>query len=67
MALAGRWLGGRLQRALPVVLLACTCVVMVLGADRGAQLVYGYGMGVQQAPPPAVGDDGHHDHGSHEH
>ena len=45
-----------------------------LGADRGAHLVYAYGMGVADAPPAAAeGDDhgghahGRHDHGGHDH
>jgi uncharacterized membrane protein len=48
---------------LAVMLVVATAGVMTLGADRGAALVYTYGMGVADTPPPSSG----HDHGSHGH
>lgn len=49
-------------------LLLATVVVMTLGADRGAMLVYRHGIGTSRLPPPA-GSHGPpaHDHGGHEH
>ena len=38
-----------------------------LGADRGAQLVYGYGMGVSKTPPTHHKDGGHSHGGGHAH
>lgn len=44
--------------------LAClTAGVLTLGADRGAELVFRYGIGVAGEEPPATG----HDHGDHPH
>jgi uncharacterized membrane protein len=40
--------------------LAVTCSVLTLGADRGALLVFRYGIGTQQETPPAG-----HEHGGH--
>ncbi len=53
------------------VLLGCAALTG-LGADRGANLVFGYGVGVAEAPPapaanPAGGGHGEHDHGGHDH
>lgn len=40
--------------------------VMTIGADRGAELVFRYGIGVAgEAPPHSDGHD--HSHGDHEH
>lgn len=37
--------------------------VMTLGADRGAALVFAYGIGVADEPPTHTGDGHDHDHG----
>ena len=55
---------GPAATALLVVVLGLAAVTS-LGADRGAHLVFGYGMGVADAP---VDDHGAgHDHGGHSH
>ncbi len=48
-------------------LLLVLATVSGLGADRGARLVFGYGMGVLEAPPETSGGhhDGGHDEGGH--
>lgn len=46
-----------------MALMCFTSLLMVFGADRGANLVYRYGVGVLNEVPPA--EDGHdHSHGS---
>ena len=59
---------------LVVVLASALGVLTVLGADRGAHLVFGYGMGVTAEPhagsgghEDAAGSRGGHDHGDHGH
>lgn len=50
-----------------IALMVVTCAVLTLGADRGANLVYRYGVGVLNETPPAT-DDGHsHGHDAHGH
>lgn len=51
------------QRDRAVLLgLVCTCAVLTLGADRGANLVFRYGVGVSSTSPPAAAhEDGHTD------
>jgi uncharacterized membrane protein len=44
--------------------LLVTCTVMALGADRGAHLVFRFGIGTQQETPPE-GTGGHHGHEHH--
>ena len=55
-------------------LLLLLSAVLTLGADRGARLVYGHGVGLAEgvvltpAAPPAGGHGaGGHDHGGHSH
>lgn len=54
-AFGRRWLGERLGAVLLVGLLLLTGLLAV-GADRGGQLVYQYGVSVQKAPPAGVDD-----------
>ena len=57
VALLGRRL---LASAVPTVLLLGLLVlsgILAVGADRGAQLVYQYGVSVGKAAPPAAGDE----------
>ena len=52
------------------IAIALAAGLTAFGADRGANLVFGYGMGVADAPPSSPGggsSDGHDDHGHHEH
>ncbi len=50
-----------------VGLLAATIAVMTLGTDRGAELVYRYGVGVVGEQPPETEDHEHsHDDDGHE-
>ncbi len=53
----GRWRIGLLALSLVLV------VVMALGSDRGAELVYRYGVGVSNEPFP----ESDHDHSDHHH
>ena len=62
---------GDLQLAALLVILAA---VTIVGADRGARLVYGHGFGLAEgvsAPPPPASalphDHGGHGHGGHHH
>lgn len=48
-----------------LVTLVLVAVLTTLGADRGANLVFGYGMGVTDAPAPAPSSD-HNDTGGHQ-
>jgi uncharacterized membrane protein len=49
-----------------VALLGVTAGVLTLGADRGAELVFRYGIGTAgETPPAADGHDHDHDHGDH--
>jgi len=51
-------------------LMITLAVITTLGADRGAHLVFGYGMGVSEAPPTGAGGEHGatgHDHGGHAH
>ncbi len=57
-------LGDRWRKTLLALLLASSAV-LVLGADRGAALVFRYGMGVKHEAPPHT-DDHAHEH-QHEH
>ena len=72
-AFAMRRRRGALARQLPAAVLYAAVTVMLLGADRGAALVYVYGTGVnERAPAAKVGREaGHgdldHDHGSGSH
>lgn len=43
-----------------VVALAVTTTVLTMGADRGALLVFRYGIGTHQEPPPPGHEDGGH-------
>jgi len=60
---------GRPGDLLVAGLLVVLAAVTVLGADRGAQLVYGHGLGLAEgvAAPSPAGTGQRHDHGSHEH
>lgn len=51
------------------VVLLVAAALTGLGADRGADLVFGYGMGVAESPPSVSAPDHHgdHDHGDHGH
>jgi uncharacterized membrane protein len=61
------WLGRRpptgATRWSLAIALAVTCGVLTLGADRGALLVFRYGIGTQQETPP----EDHGAHGGHQH
>jgi uncharacterized membrane protein len=59
----GGWRVGLLLASLGVV------VMMTLGADRGALLVFTHGTGVSEdvLRPPPQGSHGGHDHGGHDH
>jgi uncharacterized membrane protein len=48
-----------------VIVLSAAVGVATLGADRGAHLVFGMGVGVSTEPPPAAKPA--HDHGGHHH
>jgi uncharacterized membrane protein len=50
-----------------VACLALTTALMTVGADRGAELVYRYGVGVLNEQPPGAAGHGAHDHGGHAH
>ncbi len=47
-----------------VGLLAITVIVTMVGADRGAELVYRYGVGVERAVPPVGAPHGHGEDGA---
>ncbi|MEO6596750.1 MAG: DUF2231 domain-containing protein [Planctomycetota bacterium] len=60
---------GRRPRLAQAGLIALVVGVATLGADRGAMLVYGYGVGVRDEPPP-MSSQHHHDDATpslHEH
>ena len=50
-----------------VALLAVVSSVAALGADRGALLVYGHGLGVRAEPAPSASERGHGDEAPHAH
>jgi len=59
-------------RMIQVALLGAVVAVSALGADRGALLVYGYGVGTRRDSPPPAASDHEHAHDSdpshaHEH
>jgi uncharacterized membrane protein len=49
------------SKAIPLVMLIVTVLVMTVGADRGAELVYRYGIGTAGESPPSTHADHHHD------
>ncbi len=51
-------------RAMQVGLLAFTVAVLVIGADRGGQMVFRYGIGTAGEQPPGSTDGHDHDHGA---
>jgi len=51
----------RAKRWLPVALLLVAFLLASLGADRGALLVYGHGVGVRKGPPTSAARE-HHSH-----
>ncbi|MFQ5515803.1 MAG: DUF2231 domain-containing protein [Myxococcota bacterium] len=56
----------RASRGALIALLGVVLLVGTLGADRGALLVFGHGVGSQREPPPAAGAESHADeHGEH--
>lgn len=62
----GAWLyrGSSATPRLALIALLCvTTVLLTVGADRGANLVFRYGVGVLNEAPPSAG----HGHGSHDH
>jgi len=66
--LAFLWRGSnsRKHRWIQVALMLGTVFGLVLGADRGASLVYTFGVGVQDSPPVLTPVEGHghgHEHG----
>lgn len=66
LAFAFRNATDRARRGAVLAAMSVCALVMTLGADRGAELVYRYGVGVSHEPPPE--DDGHdHDHGTEGH
>ncbi len=71
LAWAWRERGEPRVRAVLLAGLALTAAVCALGADRGALLVYGHGVGTHLAksaePAPATEAEGHHDHEEHDH
>ena len=54
-------------RLMQVALLSVLAGVTALGADRGAMLVFGYGMGVRTESPPTNAHGGHGDAATTEH
>jgi len=55
------------SRLAQVGLLAGLAAVVTLGADRGAALVYGYGVGVRGEAPASQGEQGAHESTPHTH
>ena len=54
----------RMLRLAAAACMVVTLSMMTVGADRGALLVYGYGIGIAEEPPATEGysDHGHSDH-----
>jgi uncharacterized membrane protein len=65
LAFVSRRRGGPGPRWSLLGMLLATVVVTMLGADRGAVLVFGHGMGAASDSPPPVADS--HDHEADEH
>jgi uncharacterized membrane protein len=57
----------RLRRGVVFAVMATTVGLMTIGADRGAELVFRYGIGVTMEAPPADAHDHDHGHEAHGH